>query len=198
MRLDPFYTVCNVHCAFDSVCSNYYIWNVSVLKTKLYTVFLFHSLIKLAMFVFIFIHIFAFCCTFCSCYQLSFLPLLSGETKKCLGASVLWGPGAAAAAAEGEDECWWAAGEDEEAPEGPRPPAQTHPESRRPPRRYIVAHLVLILTATFSRLGISMLLEQYHTSHSHAWWQPKRVAIYSGMPLFSVVISLFLTLQSWW
>lgn len=110
-----------------------------------------------------------------SCYQLSFLPLLSGETKKCLGASVLWGPRAAAAAAEGQDERWWAAGADEEAPEGSRPPAQTHPESRRPPSLSIVAHLLLLLlTPAFSRLGISMLLEQYHTSHSHAWRQPKR------------------------
>lgn len=127
-----------------------------------------------------FFHFFPFCCTFCSCsYQLCFLPLLSGETKKCLGASVLWGPGtaaAAAAAAEGEDECRWAAGEDEEAPEGPRPPAQTHPEPRRPPRLFIVTHLVLVLipAPAFSRLGISMLLEQYHTSHSHAWPQPNR------------------------
>lgn len=89
-------------------------------------------------------------------------PLLSGKTKKCLGASVLWDP--RAAAAEGQDERWWAAGEDEEAPEGPRPPAQTHPESRRPSSLSIIARLVLLLvTPAFSRLGISMLLEQCHT-----------------------------------
>lgn len=95
---------------------------------------------------------------------------LSGETKKCLGASVLWGAGTAAA--EGEDECRRAAGEDEEAPEGPRPPAQTHPESRRPTRLFNIAPFVLVLAPAFGRLGISMLLEQYHTSHSHAWRQP--------------------------
>lgn len=112
------------------------------------------------------------CGTFRFSYQVSFLPLLSGETKKCLGASVFWGPGAAAA--EWEDECWWAAGEDEEAPEGSRPTAQAYPEPRRPPFLFIIAPLVLILTPSISRLGISMLLEQHHTSHSHAWRQPNR------------------------
>lgn len=105
---------------------------------------------------------------FCSYYQLSFLPLLSGETKKCLGAPVLRGAGAAA---EGEDERWRAAGEDEETPEGPRPPAQTHPESRRPPRLFNVTRLVLVLAPSFCRHGLSMLLEQNHTTHSHAWRQ---------------------------
>lgn len=98
-------------------------------------------------------------------YQLiSFFPptSLPGETKKCLGAPLFRGD----IAAEGQDECRRAAGEDEEAPEGPRPPAQAHPESRGAPRLSVVARLLLLLLApAFSRPGISMLLEQHYTSH---------------------------------
>lgn len=86
---------------------------------------------------------------------LNFLPLLSGQTEKCLGASVLWGQDAAA---EGEDERRRAAGEDEAAPEGPGSPAQTHPEPRGPPGTVFDAPL--FLSPALSRLGFSMLLEQ--------------------------------------
>lgn len=76
----------------------------------------------------------------------------SGATKERLGASVLRGHDAEA---EGEDERRRAAREDEEAPEGSRPPTQTHPEPRRPPRLSVAARPVLPASA-LSRFGISM------------------------------------------
>lgn len=76
----------------------------------------------------------------------------SGATKERLGAPVLRGHGAEAA---GEDERRRAAREDEEAPEGSRPPTQTHPEPRRPPRLSVTARPVLPAPA-LSRFGISM------------------------------------------
>lgn len=84
----------------------------------------------------------------------SFLPPTSGETKERPGASVLWRHGAEA---EGEDERRRAAREDEEAPEGSGPPAQTHPEPRRPPRLSDTARSIF-LAPTLSRFGISMFL----------------------------------------
>lgn len=82
------------------------------------------------------------------------LPPTSGETKERPGASVLRRHGAEA---EGEDERRRAAGEDEEAPEGSGPPAQTHPEPRGPPRLPDAARS-LFLAPALGRFGISMFL----------------------------------------
>lgn len=79
-------------------------------------------------------------------------PLPPGATKERPGAPVLRGHGAEAA---GEDERRRAAREDEEAPEGSRPPTQAHPEPRRPPSLSVSARPVLPAPA-LSRFGISM------------------------------------------
>lgn len=110
------------------------------------------------------------------------LPPTSGETKERPGASVLRRHGAEA---EGEDERRRAAGEDEEAPEGSGPPAQTHPEPRGPPRLPDAARS-LFLAPALGRFGISMFLTLSCMTRSVKWGRPSAVVMHAASSPFSI------------